>query len=114
MEGEDTSIPGSPGTRLRPDVVRGRRNETTRRQSVLRAGADAYGEHWARLQAGKTVLKRPLPPRGLGMSDTVTIGENAYESYEAMAARLLAEPIPARPTFSEELPQVEERGCRAR
>lgn len=65
--------------------------------------------YWARLQAGKTVSKRPLPRRGLGMSDTVTIGENPYEAYEVMAARLLAEPIPPSPTFSEELPRVLER-----
>lgn len=65
--------------------------------------------YWARLQAGRTVLKRPLPPRGLGMSDTVTIGENPYEAYEVMAARLLAEPISPPPTFAEELPQVVER-----
>ena len=65
--------------------------------------------YWARLQAGKIVSKRPLSTRGLGMSDTVTIGENPYETYEVMAARLLAEPIPPPPTFSEELAQVVER-----
>lgn len=43
------------------------------------------------------------------MSDTIVIGENPYETNEAMATRLLAEPIPPRPTFSEELPQVAER-----
>jgi hypothetical protein len=65
--------------------------------------------YWTRLQAGKTVSKRPLPRRVLGMSDTVTIGENPYEAYEVMAARLLAEPIMPPPTFAEDLPEVVER-----
>lgn len=64
--------------------------------------------YWARLQAGKTVSKRPLSARGLGMPDTVTIGENS-ETYEVMAARLLAEPILPPPVFAEGLPQVVER-----
>ena len=37
--------------------------------------------YWARLQAGKRVDKQPLPPRGLGMSDSVTIRENVYETH---------------------------------
>lgn len=65
--------------------------------------------YWARLQAGKTVQKRPLPPRGLVMSDTVTIGKNPYESYAAESARLLAEPIPPPPTFGDDMSQVAER-----
>jgi len=65
--------------------------------------------YWARFQTGKLVSKRPLPVRGFGMSDTITIGEDPYETYEVMAARLLAEPIPSGPTFSEGLPQVAER-----
>lgn len=30
--------------------------------------------YWNKLQAGKKVVKEPLPPRGFGMSDEVTIG----------------------------------------
>jgi len=65
--------------------------------------------YWARLQANKLVVKRPLPPRGLGMSDAVVLGENPYESYEALRARILAEPIPPPATFPETIEQVAER-----
>jgi len=65
--------------------------------------------YWARLEAGKAVAKRPLPVRGLGMSDVVSIGENPYERHEEMVARLLREPTPAPPVFSEDLVHVAER-----
>lgn len=65
--------------------------------------------YWARLQAGKPVVKRPLPPRGLGMPDSLVVGESSYESYEALRARILSEPIAPPVTFSETLEQVTER-----
>jgi hypothetical protein len=39
------------------------------------AAADIPGPergYWNKLQAGKSVTKRSLPPRGLGMSDNIT------------------------------------------
>lgn len=65
--------------------------------------------YWARLQAGKKVTQRPLTPRGLGMSDVVTIGENPYESHADLVARVLREPIPAPPSFPEDLANVRQR-----
>jgi hypothetical protein len=65
--------------------------------------------YWAQLQAGKTVFKRPLPPRGPGMSDMVSIGATSYETHEQIVSRLLNEPLPPVPTFSEELGHVSER-----
>jgi hypothetical protein len=65
--------------------------------------------YWAKLRAGKTVIKRPLPPRGLGMSDVVTVGETPYETHEQFVSRLLNEPIPSPPTFSEDLAFATER-----
>ena len=65
--------------------------------------------YWARLQAGKTVVKRPLPARGLGMSDVVSIGETPYESHDDLVSRLLNEPVPPPPVFCEDLAQVTER-----
>ena len=60
--------------------------------------------YWARLRAGKAVLKIPLPRRGFGMSGTVVIGERLYESYEARSARLLDEPLPTLPAFADDMP----------
>jgi hypothetical protein len=65
--------------------------------------------YWAQLQAGKTVTRRPLPLRGLGMSDGVSIGDNRYETHEQRVSRILTEPIPPPPIFPEDLPQVTER-----
>jgi len=65
--------------------------------------------YWARLQAGKTAIKRALPARGLGMSDVVSIGETPYETHEELVSRLLNEPIPAPPVFSEDLVLVADR-----
>ena len=61
-----------------------------------------------RLHAGKPVIKRPLPPRGLGMPDSVVLGEHPYEPYEALRARIIAAPISPAPTFAETIEQVVE------
>ena len=65
--------------------------------------------YWARLQAGKMVVRRPLPPRGLGMSDGVSIGEIPYETHEQLVSRMLNEPVPPPPTFCEDITRVTER-----
>jgi len=65
--------------------------------------------YWARLQARKTVIRRPLPPRGLGMSDGVSIGENLCETHDQLVSRVLNEPVPPPPTFPEDITHVTER-----
>ncbi len=65
--------------------------------------------YWARLQAGKPVIKPPLPPRGLGMADTVAVGESPYETHTELVSRMLNEPIPPPPAFPEDLTDVTER-----
>jgi hypothetical protein len=65
--------------------------------------------YWARLQAGKIVVKRQLAARALGMSDGVTVGQRPYETHVQLVSRLLNEPIPSPPIFSEDLACVTER-----
>jgi hypothetical protein len=65
--------------------------------------------YWARSEAGKEVVKRPLPARGLGMSDTVLIGTEVHEPSDVRLARILAEPMPPMPVFDEEMAKVVER-----
>ena len=43
--------------------------------------------YWVR-STRKDVIKRPLPARGLGMSDTVTIGEDSYCFYQLASPSL--------------------------
>jgi len=43
------------------------------------------------------------------MSDSVSIGDDPYETHEQRVSRILTEPIPPPPTFPEELAQVTER-----
>ena len=64
--------------------------------------------YWARLRAGKGAIRRPLPPRGLGMADTVAIG-NAFDETQETIARLLNEPIEPPPPYPEPISQVSER-----
>jgi hypothetical protein len=65
--------------------------------------------YWARLQAGKPVITPPLTPRGLGMTDTVTVGEHPYETQTEFVSRILNEPIPPPPAFPEDLAEVTDR-----
>jgi hypothetical protein len=65
--------------------------------------------YWARLRAGKEVSRRPLPPRGLGMADTVEIGKGLSETPQEAAARLLNEPIEPPPPYPEEMSHIAER-----
>jgi len=53
--------------------------------------------YWAQLRAEKMVMKRPLPSRGLGMSDMVSIGGNPHETHAQLVSRILSEPIPPVP-----------------
>jgi hypothetical protein len=65
--------------------------------------------HWAKKQAGKRTVHRPLPPRPPGMGDEVFVGRGGYHGfYEATDAEILG-PLPDPPTFDESIESVRER-----
>jgi len=63
--------------------------------------------YWNKVQAGKKVIKRRFPPRGLGQSDSVTIGGNAWEHYRESDEEILNRPIPPIPTFEADIESVQ-------
>lgn len=65
--------------------------------------------YWAKLEAGKKVIKTALPPRGLGQSDIIEFGQDRYRGYYENDDELLAQPLPVPPAFSEDLDAVQER-----
>lgn len=64
--------------------------------------------YWAKREAGKSVPKFPLSPRGLGISDTVTVGRHVHWSYGTPIDLIRADLGPA-PAFAETLDAVTER-----
>lgn len=64
--------------------------------------------YWAKLAAGKAVVKARLPLRDPGMSDTVSVTKANY-NYRWDPEAELAEPIPEPPVFLEPLDEVRER-----
>jgi hypothetical protein len=62
--------------------------------------------YWNKLKVGKKVLKRPLSPRGLGQTDSVTIGASRYGYYGYSNVDYLNEPIPPPPVFETEMETV--------
>lgn len=65
--------------------------------------------YWAKLKAGKKLPPACLPPRGLGMSETIHIGHSNWQQREEEDAHLMAEEIPPPPEFSESLGALTER-----
>jgi hypothetical protein len=66
--------------------------------------------YWAKLQAGKKVSQRSLPPRGLGMDDEIQIGGHSWYGYNSPSDQeILNSPIPPVPEFEEELQAVRAR-----
>lgn len=60
--------------------------------------------YWAKLQAGKKVSRRSLPPRGLGMDDEVQIGGHSWYSYNSPSDQeILNNPVPPPPVFEEDI-----------
>jgi len=59
--------------------------------------------YWARLAAGKRVVKTALPPRGLGRSDRVAIGPRERGYYGQSDEERANEVIPPPPEFPEGL-----------
>jgi hypothetical protein len=62
--------------------------------------------HWAKKEAGKPVARTPLPPRGFGMPDHVSIGHRAYASLSYDQPVDLAQ---SAPQFDEDLDSVQAR-----
>lgn len=65
--------------------------------------------YWAKLQAGKAVPAAQLPPRGLGMSETIRVGHDRWQERDETDERLMAEEIPPAPDFPESLESLTKR-----
>lgn len=68
--------------------------------------------YWAKLEAGKKVVKIDLPSRGLGQSDVIEFGQDPYRRYYKNDDELLAQPEPTPPKFSEDMGAVRERAVK--
>jgi hypothetical protein len=68
--------------------------------------------YWAKLEAGKTLVRVPLPPRGHGKPDRVTLGQDRWNWYRRPPVEVLAAPLPRAPVFQESLEEVTERARR--
>lgn len=64
--------------------------------------------YWAKLAAGKAVVRTKLPLRDPGMSNTVTIGKEPY-SWRWDPEAELAAPLPESPVFDEPIEEVRAR-----
>ncbi|WP_332764465.1 hypothetical protein [Phenylobacterium sp.] len=64
--------------------------------------------YWAKLQAGKPVMRARLPLRDPGMSDRVSISK-AHQSWRWDPGAELAEPLPDLPVFDEPIEAVRAR-----
>lgn len=62
--------------------------------------------YWAKLQSGKKVVKRPLPPRRIGMDDEITVG--GYGWSRISDEEILSNPIPPEPIFEQDMQSVRE------
>ena len=68
--------------------------------------------YWARLAVGKKVERPPLPPRGVGMSDQITIGKDRYAWHRnSVPDYALDEPPPAAPVFDEPFEAIHRRAA---
>jgi len=65
--------------------------------------------YWNKLKAGKKASKTPLPPRGIGMSDEVSIGKSAWASWHTSDKDALTAEIPPEPIFEEDIETVREK-----
>lgn len=66
--------------------------------------------YWAKLAAGKTVSRFPLPPRDPGANDRIRIGPQDYRGFSAEVE--LAKPLPEPPVFDEDIEAVRSRAER--
>jgi hypothetical protein len=65
--------------------------------------------YWAKREAGKSTIQPQLPQRMLGQMAYITFGECRDWGTEAYKQRLLTEPLPPQPSFSENLDTVKQR-----
>jgi hypothetical protein len=65
--------------------------------------------YWAKLQAGKPVVKAKLPLREPGQSDRIVVGAQVSSSWRWDPEAELAEPLPSAPTFPEPMEAVAAR-----
>ena len=65
--------------------------------------------HWAKIRAGKKTVRQDLPPRGLGMPETVVVRRRISRLYRVDRKNLLQEEIPPPPEFPESLDELTER-----
>ena len=63
--------------------------------------------YWARLSAGQKLPKAPLPRRGIGESDEVSVGRETWGFHEERITE-----IPPAPTFPETLEEVTHRASK--
>ncbi len=63
--------------------------------------------YWAKLQAGKKVMRSPLPPRGPGTPDEVFVGGRPYRWYEVSN-----EDPPLPPEFPEDIRETRKRALK--
>lgn len=70
--------------------------------------------YWAKREAGKSVVQAPLPLRGFGQSNNITIGSSrySYSSSRHSDEDLLANPIPPPPRFADDLEVVTARAVK--
>ena len=59
--------------------------------------------YWAKRKAGKSVTTPLLPPRGIGIGETITLGRSDWRQREDEDEVLMAEDIPPPPEFPESL-----------
>ncbi|MCG7969996.1 MAG: hypothetical protein JBO36_05000 [Candidatus Thiodiazotropha taylori] len=64
---------------------------------------------WARMKAGKTVKRIPLPPRAPGVNDEIKLGGPRYDYGRHQTDKEIKEQIPQPPVFSEPIENVRER-----
>lgn len=68
--------------------------------------------YWAKVQAGKPVATLSLPERGLGRSETITLGRDEWQGREAQEKREREQEIPPPPEFRETLEELRLRVAR--
>ena len=62
--------------------------------------------YWAKVKAGKTAERRPLPPREIGRKETIVFGKSSWVERENEIRASRDEPIPPPPVFTEQIEDV--------
>ena len=68
--------------------------------------------YWAKLNAGKSVVRAKLPLRAPGQPDSIQIGQGPHEYWAPVDLKAeLAKPAPAQPVFDEPIEEVRARAA---